>query len=97
MSDVPADLAAAHAAVTTALTTIGGTPVDSDLDREVAVLGPAYRVGPPTATAQIGGGLCAAWQYEVPVAVISGADTLDTLVDLETPCPPPSAAPGPCP
>lgn len=77
-------LAAAHAAVYQALQA-GDLPVISSLDRDVPRTGPCYVVGAPTATGQIVGGVCAAWDYEVLVTVYPGVDTFDQLVaDVDT-------------
>lgn len=84
MTTAATSMAAAVTEVVTALNA-GSLPVERDLDRATPVLGRQLRVGDPKASAQIVGGVCAAWEYEVTVTVVAGVDDLDQLVgDTDT-------------
>lgn len=73
-------LAAAHDAVVAALEA-GTVQVTSEVDDTVPTIGLQYRVGPPSAVAQVVGGVCAAWDYEITVVVVPATDQVADLVD----------------
>ena len=76
----PTSLAAAHDAVVAALQA-GTVQVVSEVDEAIPTIGLQYRVGAPSVVAQFVGGVCAAWEYEVPVVVVPATDQVADLVD----------------